>query len=125
MACEITVEPRQMCTQLQYTLVAALLQSPPEAFELFDNVLILTHFGYLAYFGHIMEVRIYFESIGFVCPAHPDERRLFSCRCHNIGKKTACRPHRCMQSQIFEITSYSRHLHTDRISYSFSSIDMV
>ncbi|KAH9126903.1 hypothetical protein AeMF1_002677 [Aphanomyces euteiches] len=49
-ATDITQKLRTMCNTLKYTVVTALLQPPPEVFELFDNVLILAE-GNMAYFG--------------------------------------------------------------------------
>ncbi|RHY90958.1 hypothetical protein DYB35_001055 [Aphanomyces astaci] len=71
-ATDITQKLRDMCTALQYTAVAALLQPPPEVFALFDNVLILTE-GHLAYFGPATYAVDFFQSLGFQRPPNTDD----------------------------------------------------
>ncbi|KAG2520102.1 hypothetical protein JM16_006894 [Phytophthora kernoviae] len=53
------------------TVVAALLQPAPEVFELFDEVMLLMG-GRVAYHGPVVEVRGYFETLGFFCPPGRD-----------------------------------------------------
>ncbi|ETV98201.1 hypothetical protein, variant 1 [Aphanomyces invadans] len=71
-ATDITQKLRDMCKAVQYTVVTALLQPPPEVFALFDNVLILTE-GHVAYFGPTADATAYFEALGFTCPASTDD----------------------------------------------------
>ncbi|KAF0720516.1 Aste57867_235 [Aphanomyces stellatus] len=70
-ATEITQKLRDMCNAVQYTVITALLQPPPEVFALFDNVLILAD-GHMAYFGPCGNAVAYFESIGFARPSITD-----------------------------------------------------
>ncbi|CAK4076853.1 unnamed protein product [Aphanomyces euteiches] len=70
-ATDITQKLKTMCTTLQYTVVTALLQPPPEVFALFDNVLILSE-GHLAYFGPCEHAVDHFVEIGFQCPSNTD-----------------------------------------------------
>lgn len=53
---------------LQATLLIALLQPPPETFDLFDDVLILAE-GHIAYHGPRDGVLSFFQGLGFDCPA--------------------------------------------------------
>ncbi|KAF0720517.1 Aste57867_236 [Aphanomyces stellatus] len=71
-ATEITQKLRDMCNALQYTVVTALLQPPPEVFALFDNVLILAA-GHLAYFGTCADAVTYFNELGFLVPHGTDD----------------------------------------------------
>lgn len=57
--------------RLDLTAVCALLQPPPETYELFDEVLILAT-GKVMFHGRRENVLPYFESIGYVCPENLD-----------------------------------------------------
>jgi ABC-type multidrug transport system ATPase subunit len=52
---------------LEATMVISLLQPPPETFELFDDVIILSE-GRIVYQGPRALVLNFFGSIGFQCP---------------------------------------------------------
>ncbi|CAN0245089.1 unnamed protein product, partial [Scytosiphon promiscuus] len=54
------------------TVVVALLQPPPETYELFDNVLLMAE-GKIIYHGPREDVVPYFNSLGITCPARKDE----------------------------------------------------
>lgn len=56
---------------MSLTPVIALLQPPPEVYNLFDEILILAQ-GYVIYHGPRENVLIYFTSIGFDCPFDRD-----------------------------------------------------
>ncbi|GBG35186.1 ABC transporter G family member 31, partial [Hondaea fermentalgiana] len=56
---------------LHTTPIVALLQPPPETYNLFDEILILA-LGYIVYHGPREEVLPYFSSIGFDCPYDRD-----------------------------------------------------
>ncbi|CAL1397627.1 unnamed protein product [Linum trigynum] len=51
----------------QGTVLMALLQPPPETFELFDDLMLLSE-GYVVYEGPRTEVLPFFESLGFQLP---------------------------------------------------------
>ncbi|GLE04906.1 hypothetical protein PINS_up013887 [Pythium insidiosum] len=68
---DIMKAERRLVKAQQKTLIVALLQPPPEVFELFDNVLLLSQ-GMVAYFGPVGQVLPYFRSLGLVCPQHRD-----------------------------------------------------
>lgn len=56
---------------LDLTPVVALLQPPPEVYDLFDEILIMA-LGYTVYHGPRENVLPYFSSIGFDCPFDRD-----------------------------------------------------
>ena len=56
---------------LQATVLVALLQPPPEVFELFDDVMLLSD-GRLVYHGPIQDVLPFFRSCGFAPPERKD-----------------------------------------------------
>jgi ABC-type multidrug transport system ATPase subunit len=58
---------RHVVHLLDATMVVSLLQPPPETFELFDDVILLSE-GQIIYQGPREFVLHYFESIGFHCP---------------------------------------------------------
>ncbi|KAJ0390213.1 hypothetical protein ATCC90586_012178 [Pythium insidiosum] len=68
---DILKAERRLARAQRKTMVIALLQPPPEVFELFDDVLILNQ-GMVVYYGPITQARSYFEALGFVCPPHRD-----------------------------------------------------
>jgi ABC-type multidrug transport system ATPase subunit len=51
----------------QATVVIALLQPPPETYDLFDDILLLSE-GHIVYHGPREEVLGFFASMGFRCP---------------------------------------------------------
>lgn len=52
---------------LNHTVAVALLQPPPEVYELFDEILIMA-LGHIVFHGPREDVLPYFSSIGFDCP---------------------------------------------------------
>ncbi|GAY38373.1 hypothetical protein CUMW_036200 [Citrus unshiu] len=58
---------RNFVHQMDATALMALLQPPPETFELFDDLVLLSD-GYLVYQGPRAEVLEFFESLGFRLP---------------------------------------------------------
>eukprot|EP00904_Undaria_pinnatifida_P014208 jgi/Undpi1/9918/HiC_scaffold_28.g12372.m1 len=54
------------------TVVVALLQPPPETFELFDNVCLMAE-GRVIYHGERAGIMAYFNSLGLSCPPRKDE----------------------------------------------------
>ena len=58
---------RHVVHVLDTTMVVSLLQPPPETFELFDDVILLSE-GHIVYQGPQELVLDFFESIGFHCP---------------------------------------------------------
>ncbi|GLC42336.1 hypothetical protein PLESTM_001322300 [Pleodorina starrii] len=61
----------QAAKALQLTLVASLLQPPPEVFGLFDDVILLTE-GRVLYHGPVGDVVSHFRSLGLDCPDRKD-----------------------------------------------------
>lgn len=59
-----------LCSRLfvQATVMMSLLQPPPEVFELFDDVLLLSE-GQVVYHGPREQVMPFFHSLGFAIPA--------------------------------------------------------
>ncbi|ESR38298.1 hypothetical protein CICLE_v10027679mg [Citrus x clementina] len=58
---------RNFVHQMDATILMALLQPPPETFDLFDDLLLLSE-GHLVYQGPRAEVLEFFESLGFQLP---------------------------------------------------------
>ncbi|VFQ81308.1 unnamed protein product [Cuscuta campestris] len=58
---------RQMVHIMDVTMVISLLQPAPEAFELFDDIILLSE-GQVVYHGPRDNVVEFFESVGFKCP---------------------------------------------------------
>ncbi|GBG31648.1 ABC transporter G family member 36 [Hondaea fermentalgiana] len=56
---------------LNLTPIVALLQPPPEVYNLFDEILVLA-LGHIVYHGPRADVLPYFSSIGFECPFDRD-----------------------------------------------------
>ena len=54
---------------MEGTVLMALLQSTPEAFDLFDDLVLLPD-GYLVYQGPRERVLEFFGSLGFQLPSH-------------------------------------------------------
>ncbi|CAM9251648.1 unnamed protein product, partial [Laminaria digitata] len=54
------------------TVVVALLQPPPETFELFDNICLMAE-GNIIYHGEREGIVPYFNSLGLTCPPRKDE----------------------------------------------------
>lgn len=59
---------RQYNHILGSTTLVSLLQPPPETFELFDDVILISE-GQIVYQGPREYVLQFFESMGFKCPA--------------------------------------------------------
>ncbi|KAK9826588.1 hypothetical protein WJX74_004476 [Apatococcus lobatus] len=53
------------------TPVISLLQPPPEVYELFDDVILLTD-GQVCFHGPVKEAASFFRSLGFECPVRKD-----------------------------------------------------
>ncbi|CAM9217783.1 unnamed protein product, partial [Ectocarpus sp. 4 AP-2014] len=49
------------------TVVVALLQPPPETYELFDNIILMAE-GKIIFHGPREDVVPYFSSLGMTCP---------------------------------------------------------
>ncbi|TMW67882.1 hypothetical protein Poli38472_007554 [Pythium oligandrum] len=62
---------RSIAKNLRKTVVIALLQPPPEVFDLFDDVMLLND-GYVVYHGPREKANDYFTDMGFVRPSHRD-----------------------------------------------------
>ena len=58
---------RRFTHQMSATVLISLLQPAPEAFNLFDDVLLLSE-GQVVYHGPISQVVEFFELCGFRCP---------------------------------------------------------
>jgi ABC-type multidrug transport system ATPase subunit len=58
---------RHIVHVLDATMVVSLLQPPPETFELFDDIILLSE-GHIVYQGPRALVLGFFSSIGFQCP---------------------------------------------------------
>ncbi|KAL3687132.1 hypothetical protein R1sor_013441 [Riccia sorocarpa] len=58
---------RDICHNLENTVVMSLLQPPPETFALFDDILLLSE-GQIVYHGPRENVLEFFEYCGFRCP---------------------------------------------------------
>lgn len=52
---------------MQATILTALLQPQPEAYDLFDDVLLMAE-GSIIYHGPRLDIVPFFESCGFSCP---------------------------------------------------------
>lgn len=61
----------QVTHALKLTTVVSLLQPPPEVYELFDDVMLLTS-GQVFFHGPVPEVLPFLESVGFPCPQRKD-----------------------------------------------------
>ncbi|TVU38820.1 hypothetical protein EJB05_12212 [Eragrostis curvula] len=58
---------RQTVHVLNYTVMISLLQPPPETYNLFDDVILLSE-GHIVYHGPRENILEFFESAGFRCP---------------------------------------------------------
>ncbi|KQK15967.1 hypothetical protein BRADI_1g26040v3 [Brachypodium distachyon] len=58
---------RQMVHVMNYTVMISLLQPPPETYNLFDDIILLSE-GYIVYHGPRENILEFFESAGFQCP---------------------------------------------------------
>lgn len=56
---------------LDHTHVISLLQPPPEVFNLFDEIILMSE-GQVIYHSMRVEVLNYFEGIGYTCPSNVD-----------------------------------------------------
>jgi ABC-type multidrug transport system ATPase subunit len=63
------------------TALVALLQPSYDVFNLFDNVMILSH-GEIAFLGSKMDAFAHFESLGYRC--HPNVNPAESLRTHSV-----------------------------------------
>ncbi|GLI71055.1 hypothetical protein VaNZ11_015971 [Volvox africanus] len=61
----------QAAKALQMTIMASLLQPPPEVFGLFDDVILLTE-GRVLYHGPVKDVVDHFRTLGLDCPDRKD-----------------------------------------------------
>ncbi|XP_061340292.1 ABC transporter G family member 39-like isoform X2 [Gastrolobium bilobum] len=59
---------RQMVHIMDDTMVISLVQPPPETYELFDDIILLSE-GQIVYQGPRENVLEFFENMGFKCPA--------------------------------------------------------
>ncbi|XP_047174890.1 ABC transporter G family member 39-like isoform X1 [Vigna umbellata] len=57
----------QMVHIMDETMVISLLQPPPETYELFDDIILLSE-GYIVYQGPRQHVLQFFQNMGFKCP---------------------------------------------------------
>ncbi|KAK1653813.1 hypothetical protein QYE76_071618 [Lolium multiflorum] len=58
---------RQMAHLMDYTVMISLLQPPPETYNLFDDIILLSE-GYIVYHGPRENILQFFETAGFRCP---------------------------------------------------------
>jgi len=58
---------RQTVHVMNYTVMISLLQPPPETYNLFDDIILLSE-GYIVYHGPREDILEFFESVGFRCP---------------------------------------------------------
>ncbi|KAJ9540247.1 hypothetical protein OSB04_026753 [Centaurea solstitialis] len=58
---------KQMVHIMDVTMIISLLQPPPETFELFDDIILLSE-GQIVYQGPRADILDFFESAGFKCP---------------------------------------------------------
>lgn len=58
---------RQMVHVMSATVMISLLQPPPETYNLFDDIILLSE-GYIVYHGPRENILEFFESAGFRCP---------------------------------------------------------
>uniref|UniRef100_A0ACD5TSL6 Uncharacterized protein n=1 Tax=Avena sativa TaxID=4498 RepID=A0ACD5TSL6_AVESA len=58
---------REMVHVMDYTVMISLLQPPPEIYNLFDDIILLSE-GYIVYQGPRENILQFFESAGFQCP---------------------------------------------------------
>ncbi|GJN32502.1 hypothetical protein PR202_gb21016 [Eleusine coracana subsp. coracana] len=58
---------RQMVHVMNYTVMISLLQPPPETYNLFDDIILLSE-GHIVYHGPQDNILEFFESAGFRCP---------------------------------------------------------
>lgn len=63
---------RHFVRTLDATMLVALLQPPPETYELFDEVMVLSA-GTIVYHGPREEILPFFEALGFRCPERTAE----------------------------------------------------
>lgn len=58
---------RDICHNMENTVVMSLLQPPPETFAHFDDIILLSE-GQIVYHGPRVNVIEFFEYCGFKCP---------------------------------------------------------
>ncbi|XP_048546731.1 ABC transporter G family member 48-like isoform X2 [Triticum urartu] len=58
---------RQLVHVMNHTVMISLLQPPPETYDLFDDIILLSE-GYIVYHGPRENILEFFESAGFRCP---------------------------------------------------------
>ncbi|XP_012569363.2 pleiotropic drug resistance protein 1-like [Cicer arietinum] len=64
---QVVKSVKQYVNLLKGTAVISLLQPPPETYNLFDDIILLSQ-GYIVYQGPCEHVLDFFGSLGFVCP---------------------------------------------------------
>lgn len=64
---EIVKFMRQLVHVMSETVMISLLQPPPETYNLFDDIILLSE-GYIVYHGPRENILEFFESAGFRCP---------------------------------------------------------
>ncbi|KAF4325099.1 hypothetical protein BBO99_00000537 [Phytophthora kernoviae] len=67
-AFDVVSAQRRLARQQRQTVVISLQQPSPEVVALFDNILLLAD-GEVLYHGPRAHIQVYFEALGFVCPA--------------------------------------------------------
>jgi ABC-type multidrug transport system ATPase subunit len=68
---DIIQAAKNIVHHLDSTFVISLLQPPPEVFDLFDEVILMSE-GQIIYQGPTQSAVEYFESIGYICPKSVD-----------------------------------------------------
>nr|CCA23303.1 ATPbinding Cassette (ABC) Superfamily putative [Albugo laibachii Nc14] len=68
---DIVTYQLSLARTMSRTVMIALLQPPPQVFDLFDNVILLND-SYVMYHGPRAEAIEYFEKLGFRVPSHRD-----------------------------------------------------
>ncbi|XP_045794552.1 pleiotropic drug resistance protein 1-like [Trifolium pratense] len=64
---QVVQSVRQSVYHLNGTAVISLLQPPPETYDLFDDIILLSE-GHIVYLGPCEHVLEFFASLGFMCP---------------------------------------------------------
>ncbi|GBG26263.1 ABC transporter G family member 40 [Hondaea fermentalgiana] len=68
---DITKTIKNMCKIFKSTAVVSLLQPPPETFDLFDQIVLMSE-GSVIYHGPRVTILEYFEKLGYACPKYKD-----------------------------------------------------
>jgi ABC-type multidrug transport system ATPase subunit len=64
---QVVQSVKQSVHHLNGTAVISLLQPPPETYDLFDDIILLSE-GHIVYQGPCEHVLQFFASLGFMCP---------------------------------------------------------